>query len=279
MQSILFMVLGVGAIVIGRDPNGLANKIFGFPRWIQGTAVPVPGRALPGDGAEGRASYDSDERRRRRVDRRCRRRRCRPRRRWTRMPLLHVDDVVVQFGGVTAVNHANFEVEAGTITGLIGPNGAGKTTCFNVITGLQTPTVGSSPPRRQGHHPDAGAPPLQARDRPHLPAAGGLRLADRRGQRPDRPGHPRRLRAACSARRPTTDVDRPARAGRHLSSTPTTVPTRSRPVSPGCSSWPARWPATRGCCCSTSRPRVWTRPRPTPSATCSRSSPPRAARS
>jgi branched-chain amino acid transport system ATP-binding protein len=58
------------------------------------------------------------------------------------MPLLHVDDVVVQFGGVTAVNHAGFEVEEGTITGLIGPNGAGKTTCFNVITGLQTPTSG-----------------------------------------------------------------------------------------------------------------------------------------
>src|SRR5690242_18332994 len=64
-------------------------------------------------------------------------------RRWTAMPLLHVDDVVVQFGGVTAVNHANFEVEEGTITGLIGPNGAGKTTCFNVITGLQTPTAGT----------------------------------------------------------------------------------------------------------------------------------------
>jgi len=58
------------------------------------------------------------------------------------MSLLQVDDVVVQFGGVTAVNHASFEVEPGTVTGLIGPNGAGKTTCFNVITGLQSPTSG-----------------------------------------------------------------------------------------------------------------------------------------
>ena len=58
------------------------------------------------------------------------------------MSLLRVDDVVVQFGGVTAVNHASFEVEPRTVTGLIGPNGAGKTTCFNVITGLQRPTSG-----------------------------------------------------------------------------------------------------------------------------------------
>ena len=58
------------------------------------------------------------------------------------MSLLHVDDVVVQFGGVTAVNHASFEVAPGSVTGLIGPNGAGKTTCFNVITGLQAPTSG-----------------------------------------------------------------------------------------------------------------------------------------
>jgi branched-chain amino acid transport system ATP-binding protein len=48
----------------------------------------------------------------------------------------------VQFGGVTAVNHASFVAGAGRVTGLIGPNGAGKTTCFNVISGLQKPTRG-----------------------------------------------------------------------------------------------------------------------------------------
>ena len=58
------------------------------------------------------------------------------------MSLLRVDDVVVRFGGVTAVNHASFEVDQGSVTGLIGPNGAGKTTCFNVITGLQAPMSG-----------------------------------------------------------------------------------------------------------------------------------------
>ncbi|GAB2451591.1 ABC transporter ATP-binding protein [Nocardioides hungaricus] len=59
------------------------------------------------------------------------------------MSLLEVDDVVVRFGGVTAVDHAGFVAEDGRITGLIGPNGAGKTTCFNVISGLQRPDHGT----------------------------------------------------------------------------------------------------------------------------------------
>jgi branched-chain amino acid transport system ATP-binding protein len=58
------------------------------------------------------------------------------------VPLLQTRDVVVRFGGITALDGVSIDTEPGVVTGLIGPNGAGKTTLFNVITGLQTPTAG-----------------------------------------------------------------------------------------------------------------------------------------
>lgn len=57
--------------------------------------------------------------------------------------LLSVDAVTMQFGGVTALDNVTLEIKRGEILGLIGPNGAGKTTCFNVITGVYTPTKGT----------------------------------------------------------------------------------------------------------------------------------------
>lgn len=59
------------------------------------------------------------------------------------MGVLKVDNVIMKFGGVIAVNNLNIDVEEGHIEALIGPNGAGKTTAFNVITGVYTPTSGS----------------------------------------------------------------------------------------------------------------------------------------
>ncbi|MBX0323329.1 ABC transporter ATP-binding protein [Halomicroarcula sp. F13] len=58
-------------------------------------------------------------------------------------PLLEVDGLRKQFGGVTAVDGASFKVAKGSFTGLIGPNGAGKSTTFNCITGIHEPTAGT----------------------------------------------------------------------------------------------------------------------------------------
>ncbi|MCK9823025.1 ABC transporter ATP-binding protein [Nocardioides cavernae] len=56
--------------------------------------------------------------------------------------LLEIDHVTLRFGGVVALNDVDFSIKRGEILGLIGPNGAGKTTCFNVMTGVYTPTSG-----------------------------------------------------------------------------------------------------------------------------------------
>jgi len=57
--------------------------------------------------------------------------------------LLAIEELVVRFGGVVALDGPSLEVESGSICGLIGPNGAGKTTLFNCVSRLYTPESGS----------------------------------------------------------------------------------------------------------------------------------------
>lgn len=58
------------------------------------------------------------------------------------MPILEINHVTKQFGGLTALDRVSFKVESGEIRGLIGPNGAGKSTMFKNIAGFYTPTSG-----------------------------------------------------------------------------------------------------------------------------------------
>ena len=57
--------------------------------------------------------------------------------------VLEVKDVMLKFGGLTAIDTLTFDIKHGQIMGLIGPNGAGKTSAFNVISGFYKPTSGS----------------------------------------------------------------------------------------------------------------------------------------
>lgn len=53
-----------------------------------------------------------------------------------------LENLVMQFGGLTAVNGFSLRLDPGDLVGLIGPNGAGKTTVFNMITGSLVPSSG-----------------------------------------------------------------------------------------------------------------------------------------
>ncbi len=56
---------------------------------------------------------------------------------------LEVEDLVVRFGGLRAVDHVSFDVPPAAVVGLVGPNGSGKTTTLDAVSGLVTPEAGS----------------------------------------------------------------------------------------------------------------------------------------
>ncbi|MBA3621257.1 MAG: branched-chain amino acid ABC transporter ATP-binding protein/permease [Euzebyales bacterium] len=57
-------------------------------------------------------------------------------------PLVRLEGVGKDYGGLAALADVGFGIEPGEVVGLIGPNGAGKTTLVNIVTGLASATAG-----------------------------------------------------------------------------------------------------------------------------------------
>ena len=60
----------------------------------------------------------------------------------TAAPLLRTEALTMRFGGVTAVEGADFSLDPGELRCLIGPNGAGKSTFFKCLIGQLRPSSG-----------------------------------------------------------------------------------------------------------------------------------------
>ncbi|HEY7539914.1 MAG TPA: ATP-binding cassette domain-containing protein, partial [Methylomirabilota bacterium] len=58
------------------------------------------------------------------------------------MSLLAAEGLVMDFGGLRAVDGVSFAIEPGEVFTIIGPNGAGKTTIFNLVSRIYEPTAG-----------------------------------------------------------------------------------------------------------------------------------------
>lgn len=58
-------------------------------------------------------------------------------------PILQVENLSASYRKNTVLHHVNFEVPAGSLTGIVGPNGAGKSTLLKTILDLHPKLTGS----------------------------------------------------------------------------------------------------------------------------------------
>jgi len=112
LQGHLVLVYGAALVVLlAARPDGLAG-LLGLDR-RRPAALPEPAPPLP------RLTGEGD------------------------VPLLDVEQIVVSYGGVRAVDVVSFAVAEGEAVALIGPNGAGKSSLFDALSGFVRPTAGA----------------------------------------------------------------------------------------------------------------------------------------
>ena len=56
--------------------------------------------------------------------------------------MMDIKNIILRFGGVTAIKDVSFDIKKGEIRAIIGPNGAGKSSMLNVINGFYHPQEG-----------------------------------------------------------------------------------------------------------------------------------------
>ncbi len=61
---------------------------------------------------------------------------------WYPEGVIEARGLTKRYGGKIAVDHADFTVQPGRVTGFLGPNGAGKSTTMRMILGLDRPSAG-----------------------------------------------------------------------------------------------------------------------------------------
>jgi ABC-2 type transport system ATP-binding protein len=59
-------------------------------------------------------------------------------------PVISVHDLTYRFGDFVAVDHVDFDIEPGQVTGYLGPNGSGKTTTIRMLLGILHPSEGTA---------------------------------------------------------------------------------------------------------------------------------------
>lgn len=58
-------------------------------------------------------------------------------------PILQLQDIRKNFGGITAIENFSLEVFPGEIVALVGDNGAGKSTLIKIVSGVHPPSSGT----------------------------------------------------------------------------------------------------------------------------------------
>jgi branched-chain amino acid transport system ATP-binding protein len=185
--------------------------------------------------------------------------------------LLEVAGISKSFGGLRAVDDVGFDVRSGSIKAVIGPNGAGKTTLFNLIFGSSIPdkgTVTFAGQKMAGGGPRRRVTTGMARTFQHIrlfPQMTALENVMVGAHTRGRAGFLASLfplPQTWKEERFIREQALAAMAFMGIESLAASNATHWPMASSEPSSWPAPWPASRGCSCWTSPQRASTCARP-----------------